>query len=76
MQMWDAQADALRDFDVVRLEHPGHGGEQMIELRDVGDLARRVLAAVQSERFSFVGVSLGGAVGMKLALDEIGRAHV
>jgi 3-oxoadipate enol-lactonase len=69
MRMWDAQADVLRDFDVVRLEHPGHGGEPMIELRDVGDLARRVLAAVQSECFSFVGLSLGGAVGMQLALD-------
>ena len=67
--MWDAQADALRDFDVVRLEHPGHGGEPMIELHDVGELARRVLATVQSERFSFVGLSLGGAVGMELALD-------
>jgi len=67
--MWDAQADALRDFDVVRLEHPGHGGEPMIELHDVGELARHVLATVQSERFSFVGLSLGGAVGMQLALD-------
>jgi 3-oxoadipate enol-lactonase len=67
--MWDAQADALRDFDVVRPEHPGHGGEPMIELHDVGDLARRVLATEQSERFSFVGLSLGGAVGMRLALD-------
>jgi 3-oxoadipate enol-lactonase len=67
--MWAAQADALRDFDVVRLEHPGHGGEPMIEVHDVGDLARRVLATVQSERFSFVGLSLGGAVGMQLALD-------
>ncbi len=68
--MWDAQADALRDFDdVVRVEHPGHGGEPMIELKDVGDLARYVLARVQAERFSFVGLSLGGAVGMQLALD-------
>jgi 3-oxoadipate enol-lactonase len=67
--MWDAQADALRGFDVVRLEHPGHGGEPMLELHDVGDLVRRVLAIVQSDRFSFVGVSLGGSVGMQLALD-------
>ncbi len=67
--MWDAQDDALRDFAVVRLEHPGHGGEPMIELQDVGDLVRRVLTTVQSERFSFVGLSLGGSVGMQLALD-------
>lgn len=68
-EMWDAQADALRDFDVVRIEHPGHGGEPMIELHDIGDLARRVLDIVPSGRFSFVGLSLGGAVGMQLALD-------
>lgn len=68
-EMWDAQADALRDFDVVRIDHPGHDSQPMIELRDVGDLARRMLGGVQSERFSFVGLSLGGAVGMRLALD-------
>jgi 3-oxoadipate enol-lactonase len=68
-EMWDAQADALREFDVVRIDHPGHDSQPMIEFRDVGDLARRVLGAVQSKRFSFVGLSLGGAVGMRLALD-------
>jgi 3-oxoadipate enol-lactonase len=67
--MWDAQADALRDFDGVRVEHPGHGGEPMSDVNDVGDLARHVLAKVRAERFSFVGLSLGGAVGMQLALD-------
>ena len=68
-EMWDSQSDALRDFDVVRLEHPGHGGEPMLELRDVGDLAQGVLDSVERQRFSFVGLSLGGAVGMQLALD-------
>jgi 3-oxoadipate enol-lactonase len=68
-QMWDAQAEALRDFDVVPVEHPGHGGEPMIELDDVRDLARHVLEKVDARRFSFVGLSLGGAVGMRLALD-------
>jgi 3-oxoadipate enol-lactonase len=67
--MWDAQVDALRDFDVVRLEHPGHGGEPMVELRDIGHLAQWMLERVDAERFSFVGLSLGGAVGMQLALD-------
>ena len=67
--MWEPQAEALRDFDLVRLEHPGHGDEPMLDARNVGDLARHVLDTVQSERFSFVGLSLGGAVGMRLALD-------
>lgn len=68
-EMWDPQAVALRDFDVVRVEHPGHGDEPMKDVRDVRDLARRVLEAVPSDRFSFVGLSLGGAVGMQVALD-------
>jgi 3-oxoadipate enol-lactonase len=72
-EMWDAQADALRDFDVVRLEHPGHGGEPMIELHGIAGLARHLLDKVQSERFSFVGLSLGGAVGMQLALTAPDR---
>src|SRR5206468_2633061 len=67
--MWDPQMEALRDFEVVRVEHPGHGNEPMTDVRDVHDLARRVGEVVQAERFSFVGLSLGGAIGMQLALD-------
>jgi 3-oxoadipate enol-lactonase len=69
--MWDAQAAALEErFDVVRIEHPGHGGAPLIDVGDVGDLARHALAQVAVERFSFVGVSLGGAVGMAIALGR------
>jgi 3-oxoadipate enol-lactonase len=71
--MWEPQLPALRDFEVVRVEHPGHGGAPLVDVRDVGDLARRVLEQVDAERFSFVGLSLGGAVGMRLALDAPDR---
>jgi 3-oxoadipate enol-lactonase len=74
-EMWHAQVDALRDFDVVRLEHPGHGGEPLGDAHDVADLARNVLDRVESDRFSFVGLSLGGAVGMHLALDAPERLN-
>jgi 3-oxoadipate enol-lactonase len=67
--MWDAQAEALGGFDVVRIDHPGHGGAPMENVRDARALAQRVLDVVKAERFSFVGVSLGGAVGMHLALE-------
>jgi 3-oxoadipate enol-lactonase len=72
-EMWEPQFGALGMFDVIALDHPGHGDEPMIELETVADLARHVLDSVQVERFSFVGLSLGGAVGMQLALDAPGR---
>jgi 3-oxoadipate enol-lactonase len=72
--MWEPQLPALRQrFDVVPIDHPGHGGAAVTEVRDVGDLARRVLEQVDAERFSFVGLSLGGAIGMRLALDAADR---
>jgi len=69
--MWDAQVPALEDagFDVVCVEHPGHGGAPVHDVVDVSDLARSVLEQVDAARFSFVGLSLGGAVGMRLAID-------
>ncbi len=67
--IWDAQAAVLGGAQVVRIDHPGHGNASLADVRSVGDLAARVLASVAGDRFSFVGLSLGGAVGMQLALS-------
>ncbi len=67
--MWDPQLHALEGRTVVRVDHPGHGGAPLAGVSDVGDLAGRVLVAAGGEPFSFVGLSLGGAVGMRLALE-------
>ena len=67
--MWDPQLSALEGRTVVRVDHPGHGGAPLAGVSDVGDLAGRVLVAAGGEPFSFVGLSLGGAVGMRLALE-------
>jgi 3-oxoadipate enol-lactonase len=68
--MWDAQVAVLRErFDVVAIDHPGHGGAPLVGVEDVADLARVALEQSPAERFSFVGLSLGGAVGMRIALD-------
>ncbi len=74
-EMWNAQADALSGFDVIPVEHPGHDGARMEDVRDVQALAQRVLDLVHAERFSFVGLSLGGAVGMHLALEAPDRVE-
>jgi 3-oxoadipate enol-lactonase len=67
--MWDAQLPVLRGRRVVRIEHPGHGGTPAANTRTIDDLAQRALAQVEDGRFSFVGLSLGGAVGLQLALS-------
>jgi 3-oxoadipate enol-lactonase len=74
--MWDAQEPVLAGRRVIRVDHPGHGGEPLADVTGVGDLARRVVQAAGGERFSFVGLSLGGAVGMRIAIhapDRIDR---
>ena len=67
--MWEPQVGALGGHDVVLVDHPGHGGAPVAPVADVRDLVARVLAATDAPRFSFVGLSLGGAIGMQLALD-------
>jgi 3-oxoadipate enol-lactonase len=60
-EIWKGQLAALAGRDVVLCDHPR---ERSIEV-----CARDVLGMVDAERFDFVGVSLGGAIGMRLALD-------
>jgi 3-oxoadipate enol-lactonase len=71
--MWDAQYPAVEGYDVVAIDHPGHGTAPLAPVATISDLARRVLDEVEAERFSLVGHSLGGAVGLRLALDEPDR---
>ena len=74
--MWEAQLPALEQrFEVVCVEHPGHGGAPVAPVESMRDLASYVLDQVDAERFSFVGLSLGGAIGMRLALDEPERVE-
>jgi 3-oxoadipate enol-lactonase len=64
-EMWEPQLPVLAGRDVVLVEHPGHGSAPVVDVASVSDLAARI----DTERFAFVGLSLGGAVGMQLALD-------
>lgn len=64
--MWDPQRPVLADRRAVFVEHPGHGGSPLAKLASVDDLVQRVLD-VTDGTFSFIGLSLGGAIGMRLA---------
>ena len=73
--MWEPQLPALQGRRVVKVEHPGHGGAPVTNVHEVEDLAARVLDEAGADTFSFVGLSLGGAVGMRLALDAPDRVE-
>ncbi len=75
--LWDQVAPELSiGHRVVRWDLPGHGGspaELIGPGATVGDLAGLVLALADSlgvERFAYAGVSLGGAVGLHLAVHH------
>ncbi|MCU8592739.1 3-oxoadipate enol-lactonase [Streptomyces sp. A13(2022)] len=75
--LWDAVATELSvAHRVVRWDLPGHGGsaaDLVAPGATVGDLAGLVLALADSlglERFAYAGVSLGGAVGLHLAVHH------
>lgn len=72
-ELWDAQIAALEhDFRIVRYDHPGHGrspiphGPLTVEELVAGVV--ELLDVLQLGRVSFCGLSLGGMVGMALAL--------
>jgi 3-oxoadipate enol-lactonase len=72
-EMWEAQIVALTPhFRVIRVDHPGHGGSPLLETRTIESIAHEVLTLLDEldiPRFSFCGLSLGGAIAMRLALD-------
>jgi len=70
-RMWEPQRRA--GLDGLAIEHPGHGGRALADVAEVADLARSALAQIADDRFSFVGTSLGGAVGIRIALDASER---
>ncbi|WP_217236578.1 3-oxoadipate enol-lactonase [Streptomyces sp. AC555_RSS877] len=75
--LWDRVAPELSlTHRVIRWDLPGHGGSAADLIgpgATVGDLAHLVLALADSlgiERFAYAGVSLGGAVGLQLAVHH------
>ncbi len=82
LALWDKVAPELSvTHRVVRWDLPGHGGSPASLIgpgATVGDLAALVLAFADSlgiDRFSYAGVSLGGAVGLHLAVHHPERVE-
>ena len=82
--LFDSQvADLAGTHRVVRYDLRGHGGSQVLPGPcTIADLTRDVLALLDDldvDRFSYAGVSIGGAIGQQLALtvpDRLDRLAV
>jgi 3-oxoadipate enol-lactonase len=72
--MWDAQLPTLAErLRVVRYDHRGHGRSPVppgpYSLADLGADALALLDRIGTERVHWCGLSLGGMVGMWLAIN-------
>jgi 3-oxoadipate enol-lactonase len=77
LAMWDRQRDALAGFRVVRYDLRGHGGSPVpagpSTIADLGEDLVALLDALEVERASLVGVSLGGMVSLWAAAHHADR---
>jgi 3-oxoadipate enol-lactonase len=66
-----------QDWRVVRADHPGHGTSPVwdgsVTVADIGKAVLELLDDLGTERFSFCGLSLGGAVGQWIAAHASDR---
>jgi 3-oxoadipate enol-lactonase len=74
-ELWARQLPALAErFRVLTYDHPGHGSsglpEQPCTIESLTRSFVTLLDELHLERVSLCGVSLGGMVGMTLALEE------
>ena len=75
LYLWDAQAAALRDrYRVLRYDIRGHGGSGVppapYTLEQMADDLHGLLQALGIAETHFVGLSMGGLIGMTVALKH------
>jgi 3-oxoadipate enol-lactonase len=76
--MWDPQIEALKtEYKVLRFDTRGHGRSDApagaYTLEQMADDVQGLLLALDVERPHFVGLSMGGMIGMTYALKYPGR---
>jgi 3-oxoadipate enol-lactonase len=80
LRMWDDQVPALLErFRLLRYDHRGHGDSPVppgpYKIDDLGRDILALLDRLEVERFSFCGLSVGGAVGMWVASEVPARVE-
>jgi 3-oxoadipate enol-lactonase len=80
LDLWAAQVERLSErFRVVAFDHRGHGGSEVppgpYSIDDLGRDVIELLDELGLEQASYVGISLGAAVGLWLAENAGDRFH-
>lgn len=80
LAMWDRNVSALAEhFTVVRYDTRGHGASEVVEgpatIDDLADDVIGLLDELDLDRAHFVGLSLGGMTGMRLAARDPERVE-
>jgi 3-oxoadipate enol-lactonase len=78
--LFDAQAHDLADrYRVIRYDLRGHGGSPVVpgpySVADLADDVVKLLDGLGVDRFAYAGVSLGGAIGLQLAVTVPDRVE-
>jgi 3-oxoadipate enol-lactonase len=78
--MWEPQVKALSErFRVVAFDHRGHGQSEVppgpYAMADLGNDVLELLDTLAADQASYVGISLGAAVGLWLAENAPDRFH-
>ncbi|MGW6281264.1 3-oxoadipate enol-lactonase [Kribbella sp. NPDC055071] len=78
LRMWEPQLEPLaRSFRVVRFDTRGHGGSPVppgpYTIDELADDVRELLDHLELEKVHYVGLSLGGMIGMRLAAQHPDR---
>lgn len=74
VKMWLPQLDHFAATrTVTAIDLPGHGNSDTIAEPTLAELADAVLATLQAEKVDLVGLSLGGAIAQRIALDHPDR---
>jgi 3-oxoadipate enol-lactonase len=80
LSMWEPQLAALAPhFRILRYDNRGHGQSSAsagpFAIEDLGRDVLRLLDALQVERASFCGISMGGVIGQWLGIHVADRLH-
>lgn len=78
-RIWNGLERSLGgDYRLVRFDYPGHGGSPAWPAVSVAEMAKTLLAELdvqKIESFFYCGVSMGGALGLELAMQSSHRVR-